>query len=158
MRWDGKSPSLPSSELLQRGFGILGFGAGFMLPDSKPTMVESLVSLTLQGTVCQLGCAAGGSCPKGVVATGVPPKGTGLQILVAHHSSPCAIYDSRDGGHGAIGSPASCLAPSFHLVSQSPLQSSPSWNDETRAWKRQVVKLRSQAWCAPWQKPHRERV
>lgn len=105
-----------------------------MFPDSEPTMAESLVSLTLQVLVCQQGCAAGGSCPKGEPPKvfHVPLKGTSLQILVAHHSSPCAIYSSRDGWDGATSSPASCLAPSFHLVFQPTLQSSPSWNDETQ--------------------------
>lgn len=91
-----------------------------MVTESKPSMAESLVCLSLQVTVCQQGCAAEGSCPKGVMAMGVPLKGSSLQILVAHHSSPCAIYSSRDDGDG---SPA--LQPSAWLqaatLSSSPL-------------------------------------
>lgn len=78
-----------------------------MLPDPKPTtMAGSLVCLTRQVMVCEQGYAAGGSCPKDVTAMAVPLKGSGLQILAAHHSSPCAIA-GRDGmGPPALQPPA----------------------------------------------------
>lgn len=115
MRWDGRSP-LPGSELLQRGFGVLGFGSGM-----------SCLSVSASGGVpaglCCWGFMSqrchGHGCP---TERHQPPNVSGSSLIIL-----CCLQQQ-----GWTSSPASCLAPRFHLFFLPTLQNSPAWNSEKK--------------------------